>query len=148
MMEPMSAGITSRSGGQAVIEAVALGLAFLLPLQAAESGSSTQNAEPSAGKSADAQGARARWRNQQIAARKAEAEYHNARLAREIAEIGIEQYIVGYWCPFGSFGICWPSGDGSRIGRTSRSGQRKPGMMSSPESTPSSRKWSTEPSTR
>jgi hypothetical protein len=93
MMEPISAGITSRFGGHAVIGAVALSLAYLLPLQAAESGSSTQNAQPSAGKSADAQGAKARWRNQQIVARKAEAEYHNIRLAREIAEIGIQQYI-------------------------------------------------------
>jgi hypothetical protein len=93
MMEPMSAGITSNTAGQAVIDAVALSLAFLLPRQATESGSSRQNAEPSAGKSADAQGVRARWRNQQIVARKAEAEYHNARLTREIAEIGVEQYI-------------------------------------------------------
>ena len=36
--------------------------------------------------------AKARWRAQQITARKAEAEYHRARLEREIAEITLLDY--------------------------------------------------------
>ena len=93
MLEPISAGIASRFGGRTAIEAISLSLACLLPLQAAESGVSTPNAQSSAGKPADAQSAKSRWRSQQIAARRAEAEYHNSRLAREIAEIAIQRYV-------------------------------------------------------
>jgi hypothetical protein len=39
--------------------------------------------------------AKARWRAQQITARKAEAEYHRARLEREIAEIKLLDYQEG-----------------------------------------------------
>jgi hypothetical protein len=45
----------------------------------------------------EAQNVKARWRAQQIATRKAEAEYHNARLAREIAEITVREYLEGLY---------------------------------------------------
>jgi len=82
--------------------ALALGLGGLLPLQAQEPGGSAKNAPraevqkpgPPA-RERDAGSLKARWRAQQIAARKAEAEYQNARLTREIAEIAALEYAEG-----------------------------------------------------
>jgi len=82
--------------------ALALGLGGLLPLQAQEPGGSAKNSPrtevqkpgPPA-RERDAGSLRARWRAQQIASRKAEAEYHNARLTREIAEIAVLEYAEG-----------------------------------------------------
>ena len=54
-----------------------------------------QNAQRSEGGTTEAQGAKARWRAQQIVARKAEADYHNARLTREVAEIVVLEYEEG-----------------------------------------------------
>jgi len=82
--------------------ALALGLGGPLPLQAQEPGGSAKNPPRSEvqkpgppSRERDAGSVRARWRAQQIAARKAEAEYHNARLTREIAEIAVLEYAEG-----------------------------------------------------
>ena len=50
--------------------------------------------------------------------------------------------------PADPFGFDGASAPGSRVGRISRTGQRKPGMTSSPESSSSSCKRLTEPSPR
>ncbi len=46
-------------------------------------------------KTTDNQSAKARWRAQQVVTRKAEANYQNARLTREIAEIAVLEYEEG-----------------------------------------------------
>jgi hypothetical protein len=93
LLPSISVEITRRFGAQAVIGAFALGLTCLVSVQSEESDRATQDAPRSDGKVTEAQGARARWRAQQIVARRAEAEYHNARLAREIAEIAVVEYV-------------------------------------------------------
>jgi HlyD family secretion protein len=79
--------------------AFALGLVGLYSIRAQERGDAGQNSPQAAvlkpGTLARQPGAdtiRARWRAQQIAARKAECEYHKARIACEIAEISALDY--------------------------------------------------------
>jgi hypothetical protein len=48
------------------------------------------------GAPSDAQTLKARWRDQQVVALRAEGEYHQARIAREIAEIGVVQFQEGF----------------------------------------------------
>jgi len=87
-----------------LVVAGALCLGGPLPLHAQEPGGSAKNApraevqkpEPPA-RERDAGSLRARWRAQQIASRKAEAEFHNARLTREIAEIAVLEYAEGIY---------------------------------------------------
>ena len=55
----------------------------------------TEESLQSDGKATGAQGRQSRWRAQQIVARKVEADYHNARLTREIAEIVVVEYEEG-----------------------------------------------------
>ncbi len=50
--------------------------------------------------------------------------------------------------PFGASGVSRGASAGTRRGRISRRGQRKPGMMSSPERTPSSSRSTGGPSRR
>ena len=54
-----------------------------------------QTAPRSEGKTTEDQSANGRWRAQQVVARKAEADYHNARLTREVAEIVVVEYEEG-----------------------------------------------------
>jgi beta-lactamase regulating signal transducer with metallopeptidase domain len=54
-----------------------------------------QTSPRSEGKTTEAQGAKTRWRAQQVVTRKAEADYHNARLTREVAEIVVLEYEEG-----------------------------------------------------
>ncbi len=65
----------------------------LLPVQAQQPptriSARAQEPQPRINDTQHARSLRARWRAQQILARKAEAEYHKARLAREIAEIAM-----------------------------------------------------------
>ena len=89
-------------GTPVMIGAFALGLGGALPLHAqGPRGSAKTTSQPEVQKprlparGRDAHSSRARWRAQQIAARKAEAEYNNARLAREIAEIAVLEYEEG-----------------------------------------------------
>jgi hypothetical protein len=89
----ISAGITRRFGGQAVIGAFALGLICLVSVHSEEPGGATHGTPRSDGTLTEAKGARARRRAQQIVARRAEAEYHNARLAREIAVIAVVECV-------------------------------------------------------
>jgi HlyD family secretion protein len=56
-----------------------------------------QNAPAPEGKTAEGQDAKARWRAQQVVARKAEARYQSARLEREIAEIAVVEYEEGIY---------------------------------------------------
>lgn len=78
-----------------------LGLGALLPVHAQEPGPASKiplrGADKTPGPTTRQQDPlfRARWRAQQIAARRAEAEYNNARLAREIAEIALLEYEEG-----------------------------------------------------
>jgi len=100
-MQPRSEYPTSRFRAQLLAGALALGLAWPLLSAAQEPrGSAKDLPRPDAKTAAanpqpDAQGARARWRAQQIATRTAEAEYHTARLAREIAELMLLEYEEG-----------------------------------------------------
>jgi hypothetical protein len=94
MMKSLSAGVAPRLGGHHGISAFfTLGLVCLSPLWAEESGSAPQAAPRGEHMTIGELGAKARWRTQQIVARRAEDEYHNARLAREIAEIAVQEYI-------------------------------------------------------
>ena len=54
-----------------------------------------QTVPRSEGKTTDSQGAKVRWRAQQIVAHKAEADYLNARLTRETWEIAVLEYDEG-----------------------------------------------------
>jgi hypothetical protein len=91
----------SRFRAQLLAWALALVLACFLLLPAQEPGGSAKDFPRPDAKTAaanpqlDAQVSRARWRAQQIATRRAEAEYHTARLAREIAEIMHLEYEEG-----------------------------------------------------
>ncbi len=93
----------ARSGGVGnlvLAGALALGLSGRHPRHAQQPGGAAkrspraevQKPGPPA-REQDAGSLRARWRAQQIAARKAEAEYRSARLARECAEIAVHVYI-------------------------------------------------------
>ena len=54
-----------------------------------------QNAPRSQDKTTEPKDVKARWRAQQVIARKAEARYQNARLTREVAEIVVVEYEEG-----------------------------------------------------
>jgi hypothetical protein len=58
-----------------------------------------QTVPRSEGGTTEAQNAKARWRAQQIVARKAKADYLNARLTREVAEIHVLEYEEGIFKP-------------------------------------------------
>jgi len=76
-----------------VIGAFALAAAWLLPLRADESAGTIQRTRPAKRQTTETQSWEARLRLQRFVVRKAEAEYYNSRLAREIAEIEIQQYV-------------------------------------------------------
>jgi len=95
----------ARSGGVSnlvMAGALALGLSGLLPLHAQQPGGAAksppratdQTTRPPATER-ESGSLKARWRAQQIASRKAEAEYNNAKLTREIAEIAQREYEEG-----------------------------------------------------
>ncbi|MFI5456658.1 MAG: hypothetical protein ACHRXM_14515 [Isosphaerales bacterium] len=95
----------ARSGGVSnlvMAGALALGLSGLLPLHAQEPGSAAKSSPRAQDQTTrlsapeqDSGSLRAHWRAQQIASRKAEAEYNNAKLTREIAEIAVLEYAEG-----------------------------------------------------
>jgi hypothetical protein len=93
IMKSNSAGTIQCVRIEVIIGAFALAAAWLLPVQADESAGPIQVTRPAKRQTTGTQGLEARLRAQRVVVRKAEAEYHIARLACEIAEIEVQQYI-------------------------------------------------------
>jgi hypothetical protein len=99
---PATSRFRMRNGLSAIIAGalISSGLVVPLYLRAQEPGGAGKNSSRAVSKASerpdggqDIHALRARWRAQQIHARKAEAEYQSARLTREIAEIALLEYV-------------------------------------------------------